>query len=338
MNKKTMFLMIIVAVLVLSLVSFAFANSFVTKASKEWKIAFVPKLIGIPYFNAMEAGGNRAAKDLGVEFIYTGPTTASVPEQIQYIDNLITRGVDAIIVAPNDPAAITSIMKKAKEKGVLVMTSDTDGALGVRKLFVNQARAKDIGYTLMDVTAKLMDNKGDFAIISGGPTAWNLNTWIIYQQQRLSKYPDMNLVTIRYAGEDVQKAIDIGLSVLQAFPNLKAIVGENSTACPGVTEAVKLAGKKGVVQPTGITVPSMMKDYVHEGICKAFVLWDPENLGYLSIWAATQILEGKQFADGEKLDLGDKISTSPEYDADNKELVLGPPLVFTPENVDNYNF
>jgi len=60
MNKKTMFLMIIVAVLVLSLVSFSFADSFVTKASKEWKIAFVPKLIGIPYFNAMEAGGNRA--------------------------------------------------------------------------------------------------------------------------------------------------------------------------------------------------------------------------------------------------------------------------------------
>lgn len=336
MNKKIAFLFIVV--LILSLTVSSFANDFVTKASRKWKIAFVPKLIGIPYFNAMEAGCNRAEKDLGIKFIYTGPTTASVPEQIQYIDNLITRGVDAIIVAPNDPAAITPILKKAKEKGVLVMTSDTDGALDIRELFVNQARAKDIGYTLMDVTAKLMDYKGDFAIVSGGPTAWNLNNWIMFQQQRLAKYPDVHLVTIRYAGEDVQRAIDIGLSVIQAFPNLKVIVGENSTAAPGVTEAVKLAGKKGLIQPTGITVPSMMKDYVHQGICKAFVLWDPENLGYLSIWAAVQMLEGKHFIGGEKIELKDRIDTIPEYDAANKSLVLGTPLIFTPENIDNYDF
>ncbi len=336
---KKRILLTIGIVLLLSLFTLtAFSGEWVEKASKEWKIAFVPKLIGIPYFNAMENGGKRAAKDLGVKFIYTGPTTASVPQQIQYIDNLITQGVDAIIVAPNDPAAITPILKKAKKKGILVMTSDTDGAQGVRELFVNQATAESIGTTLMDLTAKLMNYEGEFAIVSGGPTAWNLNTWIMYQQKRLAKYPKIQLVTIRYAGEDVQKAIDVGLSVLQAFPNLKAIVGENSTAAPGVTEAVKMAGKVGKVEPTGITVPSMMKEYVHKGICKAFLLWDPENLGYLSIWAATQLLEGKKFVDGEKIDLGDRISTKPEYKGDTKELILGPPLIFTKENIDKYNF
>ncbi len=338
MRRKGFLLIAIAVIVVLILPLSAFAGNWVAKASKPWKIAFVPKLIGIPYFNAMEAGGKRAAKDLSVKFIYTGPTTASVPEQIQYIDNLITRGVDAIIVAPNDPAAITPIMKKAKAKGILVMTSDTDGAQGVRELFVNQARARDIGYTLMDVTAKLMNYEGEFAIVSGGPTAWNLNTWIMYQQKRLAKYPKIQLVTIRYAGEDVQRAINVGLSVLQAFPKLKAIVGENSTAAPGVTEAVKMAGKVGKVQPTGITVPSMMKDYVHKGICKAFVLWDPENLGYLTVWAATQLLEGKKFKNGEKINLKGKINTTPTYEAAKKELVLGPPLVFTAENIDKYNF
>jgi len=324
---KKVWVFLLISVLVLLTVS-----SFAT-----YKIAFIPKLVGIPYFNAMEDGGKRAAKDLGVEFIYTGPTTDSVAKQIEIIDNLITKGVDAIAVAPNDPAAITGIMKKAKEKGILVMTSDTDGAQGVRELFVNQARARDIGYTVMDVVAELMNYKGKFAIVSGGPTAWNLNTWIMYLQQRLAKYPDIELVTIRYAGEDVQRAVDVGLSVIQAFPDIKVIVGMNSTSAPGVAEAVELAGKVGQIWATGITVPSMMKEHMKKGSVKKFVLWDPENLGYLTVWAAKYLLDGNEFPANTPIDVPG-IATKPIYYPGTKELVLGPPLVFTPENIDKYNF
>ncbi|MCD6545827.1 MAG: autoinducer 2 ABC transporter substrate-binding protein [Thermotogae bacterium] len=325
MRKLWIFLLISVMILLT-------VSSFAT-----YKIAFIPKLVGIPYFNAMEAGGKRAAKDLGVEFIYTGPTTDSVAKQIEIIDNLITKGVDAIAVAPNDPAAITPIMKKAKGKGILTMTSDTDGAQNVREVFVNQARPRDIGYAVMDVVAELMDYKGKFAIVSGGPTAWNLNTWIMYLQQRLAEYPDIELVTIRYAGEDVQKAVDVGLSVIQAFPDIKVIVGMNSTSAPGVAEAVELAGKVGQIWATGITVPSMMKEHMKKGSVKKFVLWDPENLGYLTVWAAKYLLDGNEFPANKPIDVPG-ISTKPIYYPGTKELVLGPPLVFTPENIDKYNF
>ncbi len=165
-----------------------------------YKIAFIPKLIGIPYFNAMEAGAKRAAQKLGVEFIYTGPTTDSVAKQIELIDNLITRGVDAIAVAPNDPAAISPILQKVTRKGILALTSDTDAKKDARKIFINQARARDIGHTIMDVIAEILDDQGEFAIISGGPTAWNLNTWIMHLQERSAQYPDIELMTIRYAG------------------------------------------------------------------------------------------------------------------------------------------
>lgn len=332
---KRLRLFLLTSTLILIIVSTSVLST--ASAFAAYKIAFIPKLVGIPYFNAMEAGGKRAAKDLGVEFIYTGPTTDSVAKQIEIIDNLITKGVDAIAVAPNDPAAITGIMKKAKEKGILVMTSDTDGAQGVRELFVNQARPKDIGYTVMDVVAELMNYKGKFAIVSGGPTAWNLNTWIMYLQERLAKYPNIELVTIRYAGEDVQKAVDVGLSIIQAFPDIKVIVGMNSTSAPGVAEAVELAGKVGQIWATGITVPSMMKEHMKKGSVKKFVLWDPENLGYLTVWAAKYLLDGKKFP-AEKPIKVPGISTNPVYYPDTKELVLGPPLIFTPENIDKYDF
>jgi rhamnose transport system substrate-binding protein len=306
-------------------------------AQKKWKIAFVPKLIGIPYFNAMQDGGNKAAQDLGVEFIYTGPTTADVAKQAEIVDNLITRGVNAIAVAPNDPAAIAPVLKKAKARGIVVMTSDTDGAMDVRDLFVNQALQDQIGYTTMDEMAKAMGEEGEFAIVSCGPTAWNLNTWILYELQQLGKYPNMKLVTIRYAEEDVQQAINVMQDLINAFPNLKGVIGECSTSAPGVAEAVSQAGKTGQIFATGISVPSMMSKYVKDGTVKSFVLWNPVDLGYLTVWAAKYLLDKNKFADGRTYTVKG-IDTKPSYIAKDKMLVLGPPKVFDESNVDNFAF
>jgi len=306
-------------------------------AQKRWKIAFVPKLIGIPYFNAMQDGGNKAAKDLGVDFIYTGPTTADAAKQAEIVDNLITRGVNAIVVAPNDPAAIAPVLKKARARGIVVMTSDTDGAQDVRQLFVNQALQDQIGYTTMDELAKAMGEEGEFAIVSCGPTAWNLNTWILYELQELAKYPKMKLVTIRYAEEDVQQAINVMNDLMNAFPDLKGVIGECSTSAPGVAEAVSQAGKTGQIVATGISVPSMMDKYVKDGTVKSYVLWNPVDLGYLTVWAAKYMLDGHKFADGKTYDVKG-IDTKPTYVAKDKMLVLGPPKVFNPSTVGQFAF
>lgn len=303
----------------------------------QYDIVFIPKLVGIPYFNAMEEGGKKAAKDLGVNFIYSGPTTDNVAEQIQMVDNFITRGVDAIAVAPNDPAAISPVLKKAMQNGILTMTSDTDANADARDIFINQARAKDIGYGMMDTVARILGGKGKFAIVSGGPTAWNLNTWIMYLQERLSEYPDIELVTIRYAGEDVQKAMDVGLSIMQAFPDVKVMVGMNSTSAPGLAQAVKVAGKQGKVFATGITTPNMLKEYMKEGIVPEFILWNPVELGYLTVWTAKYLLDGNSLPENEPFEVPG-ISTKPIYYPESKELVLGDPLVFTPENIDQFDF
>jgi len=329
MRKKNVLLVLVVLVAIVLL--------FPTLVEAKYKIAFVPKLIGIPYFNAMEEGGKKAAVDLDVEFIYTGPVTADVAKQSEIVDNLITQGVDAIAVAPNDPAAITPVLKKAQEKGIVVLTSDTDGAQDVREVFVNQALQDAIGYTTLEELAKAMNYEGEFAIVSCGPTAWNLNTWILYELQKLAEYPKMKLVTIRYAEEDVQMAINVTLDLINAFPNLKGVLGQCSTSAPGVAEAVEQAGKIGQIFATGISVPSMMSKYVKSGAVKSFVLWNPVDLGYLTVWAAKYLLDKNTFEDGKEYDVPG-IETKPVYLAKDKMLVLGPPKVFDASNVDQFNF
>jgi len=328
--KKT-YILVVMALLVVAVLLVP------TIAEAKYKIAFVPKLIGIPYFNAMEEGGKKAAVDLDVEFIYTGPVTADVAKQSEIVDNLITQGVDAIAVAPNDPAAITPVLKKAQEKGIVVLTSDTDGAQDVREVFVNQALQDAIGYTIMEELAKAMNYEGEFAIVSCGPTAWNLNTWILYELQKLAEYPKMKLVTIRYAEEDVQMAINVTLDLINAFPNLKGIIGQCSTSLPGVAEAVQQAGKSGEIKVIGLSVPSMMNKYLKSGACQNFVCWNVVDLGYLTVWAAKYLLDKNTFEDGKEYDVPG-IETKPVYLAKDRMLVLGPPKIFDASNVDLFNF
>ena len=96
------------------------------EAGKTLKIGVMPKLIGIGYFNAAEIGVKEAAAELGVEVDYDGPGEADVSKQVQMIESWITRKYDAIAVAPNDPDAISDVLKRARAKGIKVITWDTD--------------------------------------------------------------------------------------------------------------------------------------------------------------------------------------------------------------------
>ena len=328
--KKTYILVVMMLLVVAVLLVPALAEA-------KYKIAFVPKLIGIPYFNAMEEGGKKAAADLDVEFIYTGPVTADVAKQSEIVDNLITQGVDAIAVAPNDPAAITPVLKKAQEKGIVVLTSDTDGAQDVREVFVNQALQDAIGYTTFRRISQSHELRRRVRHCFLRTYCWNLNTWILYELQKLAEYPNMKLVTIRYAEEDVQMAINVMLDLINAFPNLKGVIGQCSTSAPGVAEAVEQAGKIDQIFATGISVPSMMSKYVKSGAVKSFVLWNPVDLGYLTVWAAKYLLDKNTFEDGKEYDVPG-IETKPVFLVQDKMLVLGPPKVFDANNVDQFNF
>ena len=80
--------------------------------AKEYTVLVMPKLVGIPYFNASETGALQAGKDLGVNVIYAGPTQPDAAAQVKMIEDYISRGVDAIAVAPNDPAALTPVLRR----------------------------------------------------------------------------------------------------------------------------------------------------------------------------------------------------------------------------------
>ena len=300
------------------------------------KVAFVPKLQGVPYFEAMNTGGQAAAEELGFEWLYQGPTTADAAAQADIVRSFIQQGVDVLIVAPNDPDSMAPLLQEAADAGINVATADTDAPDSVRELFVNQASVEGIGEGLTDALLDAMGGKGKYAIVSCGETAANLNAWIEVQEAyTASEYPDAEIVDIVYAGEDQAAATAMATDLLNAHPDLTGLVGECTSSAPGVAQAVRDAGKIGTVFTVGLGTPQSMKDYLDDGSSSASILWDVEELGYLTGWAGLQLAEGNELAATNEVS---ETLPAVEYDSATKVLLLGPALRITPDNVDDFDY
>lgn len=322
--------------MVLAVSALTLAFSTAGFAQDKPKVAFVPQLIGIPYFNAMEAGGKRAAEELGVEFIYSGPVDTNPVDQLQIVQNLIDQGVNAVSVSVLDASAIAPVVEAANAKGVKLFTSDSDAPDSGRAVYVAQATDEGLGSTIIDELVKRIGEDAKIGIVSGEATASNLNAWIAFmQKQAKEKYPKLTLLEPQYAGGTAQRAAQIAGDLMTANPDLKGIIAVASSTCPGVAQAIETAGKIGTVVGTGYCSPNTARAYIKSGSFGFSVLWDPAQLGYLTVWAGKQLIEGKPFA-AENTVPG--FASPVTYNADTGVLLLGPPAVFTAENVDKFDF
>ena len=156
-----------------------------TTAGRKPVIALMPKAKGDPYFVSCKQGADEAAKELGVELLWDGPTDLDPAKQNEVIEAWITRGVDVIAVSVENKVGISTVLRKAKEKGIRVITWDADAEKDARDFFIDQATPQGIGYTLTDEAARILNNKGEFAIITASLSAANQNEWIKYIRERM---------------------------------------------------------------------------------------------------------------------------------------------------------
>jgi ABC-type sugar transport system substrate-binding protein len=314
------------------------SNSGASSASsggKKITIALLPKSKGNAYFISCNKGASRAAKELGVDLIFDGPTDPDPAKQNEIVENWITLGVDAIAAACENKEGISTALRKAKAKGIRVITYDADALPDAREFFVNQATSKGIGYALMDEAARLCGSNGDFAVITGSLTAANQIEWRKYIEEcRAANYPNMKLITVRPCDDLKDKAQSETTALLAAYPNLKIIVSTTSLGVPGAAEAIKQAGKTGVVKNIGLGLPNENKRYVHDGVTQSVILWKTEDLGYLAVQAAYGVVKGTLKAGDKKF----KAGTLGEFEIQGDNVMLGQPFIFNKENIDQFDF
>jgi rhamnose transport system permease protein len=297
-------------------------------------IAMMPKAKGDPYFVSCRVGAEEAAKELGVELIWDGPTGLDAARQNEVIENWITRQVDAIAVAVENRAGISTVLRKARERGIKVLTWDADAEPDGRDFFVNQATSEGIGNTLTDEASRLLGGKGQFAIVTGALSAANQNEWIAFIKKRVAgEHPGLTLATIRPSDDDRDKAFSETQTILRVHPEVKLVMAISAPAVPGAAEAVRQAGRKDV-SVIGLSLPNINKPYVHGGWVQTVVLWNTRDLGYLTIHAAVQMLQGTLKAGAASMQ-GGRLG---QLQIRGSEIILGPPLQFTKANIDQFDF
>ena len=297
-------------------------------------VAMMPKAKGDPYFISCRKGAEEAAKELGIDLLWDGPTELDTAKQNEVVDGWITRGVDVIAVSVENQAAISTVLRKARKQGIKVVTWDADALPDARDFLVNQATAQGIGYALADQAASLLGGKGEFAIVTGALSAANQNMWIGHIKDRIAdKYPQVKLDTVRPSDDDRDRAFTEAQTLMKVYPKLGAIVGISAPAVPGIAEATKQAGRPDV-KVTGLSLPNLCKSYVHSGFISSVVLWDTGNLGYLTVLASEALVTGRLKAGATTFAAG-RLGT---IEIKGDQILLGAPFVFDKKNIDGFNF
>ena len=308
------------------------------RKGKTLNVVDVPKLIGIGYFDATSKGIADAAKELGNVKVKTdGPTKANIDDQITFLDNYITSGVDGILFAANDPVAIAPVLKKALGKGIMVVGYDADAQPDARQWFVNQAQFNGIGKAMIDSLVKESGEDASFAIVTSTFTTPNQARWISEMSAYAAKcHPKLKWLETVEAQEDNILSFNQATTLINKYgADLKGLLGMTSVATPASAEAVSQAGQCGKIAVVGLATPNAMKPYVAKDCVKSVVLWNPVDLGYAAMYAMRAVADGTLKPGTTSLKAG-KLGELQVING--SEILLGAPFVFTKDNITKFDF
>jgi rhamnose transport system substrate-binding protein len=304
------------------------------------KIFMAPKFTSLPYFQVAKDGGDKASAELGFDFEYIGSEKAETTAQISTLTNAIPQKPNALVVSAIDGDAVAPVLKQARQQGIKVVTYDSDAAVDARDLFVNQLSYELAARTMLDAALLNSPTGGLVAFISASPTAPNHTAHVKIMKELIDtdpKYQSFSYVdTVQFAGDDAQKSQEIALNLIQSNPELKVIISSSAVSAPAAEQAIVNAGKQSQVSATGFALPSAVKDFIKNGDSKAFVLWDPTELGYLATVAAYQLATGEiTAAEGQVIDAG---AVGKFTVGKNGEVNYDKPLTYTADNIDQYDY
>lgn len=298
----------------------------------------VPKLVGIGYFNATQAGIAEAAEELGnVDIIFDGGTTDSIEDQIEIIDSYITQGVHGVLFAANDPVAISPVLRRALEEGIHVVGYDANSEPDARTWFVNQAQFNGIAKAVID---SLVDQKGEdasFGIVTSSFNAPNQGRWIAEMQAYASNcYPELEWLETLEAAEDAVLSFQQAQTLVNKYgDDLDGILAMTSVATPNSADAVQQAGLCEQIAVVGLATPNDMKPFVNSGCVRDVVLWNPVDLGYAAMYVMRAVADGELQPGDATVEAGRLGELSI---VNGSEVLLGPPFIYNPDNINDFDF
>lgn len=312
-----------------------------SSSGKKYTIATVVKVDGIAWFDRMREGVEQFKGDTENDVWMVGPSQADAAAQVQIIENLIAQGVDAITVVPFSVEAVEPVLKKARDRGIVVISHEASNIKNVDfdiEAFDNKA----YGANLMKELGKSMGGKGKYVATVGGLTSKSQMEWvdgaIEYQK---ANFPEMSLATERLETyDDANTDYNKLKEAMTTYPDITGILGAPMPTSAGAGRLIAEGGLSGKVFFAGTGLVSVAGEYLKNDNIQYIQFWDPAVAGYAMNMLAVAVLEKKNDQIKAGLNLG-----LPGYesllvpDAANPHLLYGAGWVgVTKDNMDQYDF
>lgn len=301
-------------------------------------ITFIPKNLNNPYTAVQLKGGEEASAELGLKYQAVGALDAAADSQVSFIQTEVQNKTGIIVIAANDPKAVCPALNEARAGGAKIVTFDSDSDVKCRDIFITQVEEKEVALGQLKQLFDQIGGEGDIAILSATAAAPNQNAWIKAMEEEIAANPkyNWNLVSTVYGDDDDTKSFQEAQGLLQANPNLKAIISPTTVGIAATARYLSTSEYKGKVALVGLGLPGQMKPYVKDGTVKGFALWDPSDVGYLAAYAGDALLKGTITGkEGEKFEAG-KLG---EYTVGKDgRIVVGSLLEFNADNIDDYDY
>lgn len=244
-------------------------------------VGVVPKSTRNPYFEDCRLGAQEAAREFGFELRWEGPADADAGRQAEIVEAWAREGVAVIAASVESSTRLTPVLKQVRERGARVLTWDSDAEADARDFTIVHATPESVAHALSFEVGRILGGKGTFAAITSTLSAPNQNAWIAEFKARLARdYPGLRLAEVRPCHDRADEAGREARQLLERHPDLKAIVGFCSPAVPGAAAALRSAQRTDV-KITGISLPSLCRAAIEEGLVESVVMWKTRNLGYL---------------------------------------------------------
>jgi len=307
----------------------ALASVRVRAAGKVIRVGIVGK-IRIPWFDNVEKGVKKAAKELGIDAVMILPTTDDAAQQVRAVEDLIAKRVDVIGVIPNDGAALEPVFQRAHDAGIKVIVHEQPGQRNA-DWDIELIQNDEFGEAHLEAFANAIGGEGKYILYVGGLTVTLHNVWAdaaVAAQKR--RYPKMQLIGDRFGvSNSVEDSYKTTIDQMRAIPDLRGVLIFGANGPIGAGRAVEERDKIGKVIVVGPFIPSQGLKLMKAGAITRGFLWNPIDAGYAMVQLAKILADGQSPANGMNIPGLGPVKLEPEIHTirANKMLDINPQTI-----------
>ncbi|MGI6455991.1 MAG: substrate-binding domain-containing protein [bacterium] len=288
-------------------------------------IAVVPKGVVHIFWQSVHAGALTAAKELGVNIAWNGPQTETQKDkQISIVEDFIVSDVDGIVLAPQDQDVLVGVVERAAAEEIPVVIFDSGINTDQYVSFVATDNFQG-GVKAAQEMGRLLNGKGTVIITRVDPASESTNQREKgFEETLAQEFPDIQIIDSQYGYSDAERSRQATEDMLTAHPDVDAIFGPNESSTFGALLALQARGEAGKKIFVGFDSSPELVEALGNHEIHALVLQNPFNMGYQSVQAMVQYLNGESVE--KRIDTGVYVITPENMNESENQKLLSPDL------------